>query len=499
MTEEIVGERMIQMDWVCRYCKARNPGLSGEDEGMRCAGCGHPKDVEQYLMPGDTYAAPTVTDPRLLAYAEAGENIRCLSCNSDVRAHHPTCPVCGADPRLPPASYSRHSSPSFVPEPPPPASQSIDPSNSPSASPSPSWLSLRTLWLTIGALLLVAASAAGVYWLVTPREQTVIATITAVSWARASHLERRRIVVTQGWGAPPIGAENVACWRLQHGTMSCHPHDCNCQRLTRECNCTGGDDYKCDPYPVEYECNCTGGDDYKCNPQKVDYECSCSGGDDYDCNPHKVKYDCNCTGGDDYKCDCHDVEKCTPLKNGAARCVTRRVCDTCTHPRRCDTCSRTEYDTCTHPRKCATCSKIEYDTCTHPRVCATCTKTEYLTCTHPRVCQQCPYTECDTCYDTCPNFDDLCAYDFPTWDSVQTETRTGNNSTPEWPVLFATGRDERVVHDTEKYVVSLVVGDQPYAFELSSADDFERYKVGEKARVHMDPSLHAPALLGLAD
>lgn len=96
MSEEIIGERTIQMDWICRFCKHRNRGLEGPEEGMRCASCSHPKDAEEYLMPDDTASSPSVTDPHLLELADAGENWKCGQCGCEVRAKHEQCQNCGA-------------------------------------------------------------------------------------------------------------------------------------------------------------------------------------------------------------------------------------------------------------------------------------------------------------------------------------------------------------------------------------------------------------------
>jgi hypothetical protein len=64
---------------------------------MRCEQCDAPKtDAEPYEMPGDTTAAPSVTDAALLRVATAGPNWRCAYCGSDQRADDGSCRQCGA-------------------------------------------------------------------------------------------------------------------------------------------------------------------------------------------------------------------------------------------------------------------------------------------------------------------------------------------------------------------------------------------------------------------
>ena len=75
------GERRIEMLWRCSSCGHKNLGRH-----LACQGCGSPKDdSEEYEMPADTSAAPSVTDPELLRLARAGANWRCRYCGSDQR------------------------------------------------------------------------------------------------------------------------------------------------------------------------------------------------------------------------------------------------------------------------------------------------------------------------------------------------------------------------------------------------------------------------------
>ncbi len=64
---------------------------------MLCQACGNPKDdSEEYEMPADPATVSSVTDPKLLQMAEAGENWRCTYCGSAQRALDGGCARCGA-------------------------------------------------------------------------------------------------------------------------------------------------------------------------------------------------------------------------------------------------------------------------------------------------------------------------------------------------------------------------------------------------------------------
>jgi hypothetical protein len=83
------------MFWRCSSCQHRNRGRH-----RVCQRCKNPKDgSEQYEMPENTAAAPTVTDEALLRMATAGPNWRCAYCQSDQRALDGSCKNCGASAR----------------------------------------------------------------------------------------------------------------------------------------------------------------------------------------------------------------------------------------------------------------------------------------------------------------------------------------------------------------------------------------------------------------
>ena len=88
----MAGDRKIEMHWFCSSCRAENLGRH-----KRCQSCGDPKDAsEPWVMPGDTRAAPTVTDPALLRQASAGPDWQCGFCGSHQRRGDGRCAQCGA-------------------------------------------------------------------------------------------------------------------------------------------------------------------------------------------------------------------------------------------------------------------------------------------------------------------------------------------------------------------------------------------------------------------
>lgn len=85
-------ERQIELVWKCTACGVRNLGRF-----TICQNCGDPKDdSEEYEMPADTSATPSVTDPALLRMATAAPNWSCKYCGSAQRAYHRVCERCGA-------------------------------------------------------------------------------------------------------------------------------------------------------------------------------------------------------------------------------------------------------------------------------------------------------------------------------------------------------------------------------------------------------------------
>ncbi|MER2559527.1 MAG: hypothetical protein ABTQ32_02340 [Myxococcaceae bacterium] len=85
-------ERQIEMTWRCSSCGHQNLGRH-----TVCQRCSNPMDgSEDWEMPADTAAAPSVTDPALLALAKGGPDWRCVHCDSTQRNADGSCRNCGA-------------------------------------------------------------------------------------------------------------------------------------------------------------------------------------------------------------------------------------------------------------------------------------------------------------------------------------------------------------------------------------------------------------------
>lgn len=85
-------ERQIEMTWRCSSCGHQNLGRHGV-----CQRCSNPMDgSEDWEMPADTGAAPSITDPALLAIAKGGPDWRCEHCDSNQRNADGSCRNCGA-------------------------------------------------------------------------------------------------------------------------------------------------------------------------------------------------------------------------------------------------------------------------------------------------------------------------------------------------------------------------------------------------------------------
>lgn len=302
--EEDVRDWFIEMHWTCKHCKTRNPGMSGEErESLRCVTCGAEKSTEGWEMPDAAETAAALSGDALRR-AKLAPNWHCLHCRTESRANKSLCEECGAPRGSSPEVAA--TAPDAPPKREPQAADyrtSADKPTPPSAPPTPR-VTLRaedfaivrpeTPWAKI--ILGVVAAFLGIWffaWLLSPNH--TIARVTQTRWERRAVLSAMHDYQGEGWrdDAPPLVFEWTHCETRQHGTHACNPHNCNCRR-------------------VSYDCNCSGGDSYSCNCSR-----SCS-------------------------------TSCTSQRNGSARCreTCRRTCDTCRTPRRCSTCYRTECSTC---------------------------------------------------------------------------------------------------------------------------------------------------------
>ncbi len=162
--------------------------------------------------------------------------------------------------------------------------------------------------------------------------------------------------------------------------------------------------------------------------------------DPYQCNPHPERYDCNCR----------------------SVCRTERSCrDVCTSTGRRSSSCRNE---CTDTQRCSP-------------VCATCTRTVY-----------------DTCYHSCPDYDEMCDYQYPVWPTVNQATLTNVDHTPIRPSLNAMGNmpcvnDPEILFtnsgvsqctvDELSFRVTFNAGEQgQYSLQPASQREYDRYRMG---------------------
>ena len=359
---------IIQMFWKCRHCAHENPGLQGEDEGLRCKGCGSQRENEPWIMP-NIHTAPAVTDPTLLRRARAGEVWHCGHCRHSERNENQQCSVCGAprnSEQVPPKT--EHKAPraerkgrSPIPSAPataPPTSASLRPVDF-----------KRPLWpWALGAASLFCLVWLG-FWLFGTHE--AVAVVGSIEWDRSAAIEERHIKDGAGWISDrPSDAFNSQCASRFKRNRDCNP-------------------YQCHPHPENYTCNCRGGDRYACG----------------------------------------SYTSCKPNNNGSASC--RKVTNYCTHPRVCDTCTRTVYD---------------------------------------------------TCYHQCPVYEDWCHYQYPQWDVIKRKATGGHDLKPVWPDLQPVGNDQRLQR-TERYQVHLEYPEHVWLHEPHSETEFQRFPKGSSHKV----------------
>ncbi len=224
------------MLWDCSSCGTRNRGRD-----MRCTMCGSPKeDDERYVMPGDTSAAPSVTDPKRLAEARAGRNWQCPYCDGSVRNLYGECCVCGG-PRtdravaggptidLQGARGRPPDGPQFDSE---GERRDLDQAIR-------RFRGGRWFWVSI-VLGVLAVVGLFLLWWFLPHEVEV--DVASIGWERTVELQRRQTNSGSDWRDQMAGgAFNVSCSTRQRGTENCHPYTCNCHQVTdycsESCNC----------------------------------------------------------------------------------------------------------------------------------------------------------------------------------------------------------------------------------------------------------------------
>lgn len=230
-------ERIIQMHWRCRHCGLVGPGLQGEDEGLRCSGCGSQKSDESWIMPSDTAAAPTVTDPALLKRAKAGANWSCRFCGSEERALHGGCSACGANKNEPTGSAEPSRDAPSVAE------------DTPSAPVSPlaelsRFRPNRTQAIVASFIAACGLFAWLMFWLFAAHHD--VAAVTSMHWKHVEVVEEIHTKNGSGWASNmPFDAFDKSCDRRLKGHRDCDPYKCNAHQVSYQCNCTGGDSYSC--------------------------------------------------------------------------------------------------------------------------------------------------------------------------------------------------------------------------------------------------------------
>lgn len=241
-------EWKIENKWVCTSCAGRNLGRD-----MECRSCGNPKDKSEKYQQGNMNA-PVTDDPRLVE-AAAGPNWSCSWCRFDNRALRPVCEQCGssrerlaetpddpakrwplpAKPPVEPVSTYRQA-PAMVEL--PKKKKIVPPDFTPEAM-KPRRKSIVGMIGGAAAFLGLICLGGLLLWVFTPHEHN--ASVSSIHWEYTRVLETRVTLHTSGWDHP-VDAFNVSCESRQHGTESCHPHDCNPHQVGHDCH---GHDCNC--------------------------------------------------------------------------------------------------------------------------------------------------------------------------------------------------------------------------------------------------------------
>lgn len=99
----------------------------------------------------------------------------------------------------------------------------------------------------------------------------------------------------------------------------------------------------------------------------------------------------------------------------------------------------------------------------------------------------------DTCWNRCPDYDDMCDYQYPTWPKVNTASLTGTDHTPIRPnltspgnamcssdpeYLYSSGRTQCTTEEITFRVSFDTDGHGDYSINPSSLQEYNRYHVG---------------------
>lgn len=167
----------------------------------------------------------------------------------------------------------------------------------------------------------------------------------------------------------------------------------------------------------------------------------------HNCNPHQVSYDCNC----------RTITTCHPHTTCQNVCTSRGNRSSSCH-RECET-----DDGCNSTQRCGTCYRTEYD----------------------------------TCYDRCPDYDQMCEYQYPSWGETNHADTSQMDHTIVRPDLNAPGNvscpgdeEELFIQNNQitqctVYSVSFCVTwdagtDGHYATIPTSTNDYDRFVRGRR-------------------
>ncbi|MCB9591124.1 MAG: hypothetical protein H6719_00205 [Sandaracinaceae bacterium] len=209
--------RKIEMHWVCSSCQHRNLGRHKE-----CQNCGDPKDAsEPWLMPSDTGAAPSVTDPKLLQQANAGPDWQCGYCGSHQKRLDGRCAQCGAaqgeGKRVPVGGATAQ--PGYAPTPRPAYAAPARGAASRGGSTVVKGLALAALTI-VGLSCVSMVLIAALYDPPPPVIHKPVARAAAVvglSWRRVVHVERYRVIQEAGFvEGRPVDAFDITSLGQAH-------------------------------------------------------------------------------------------------------------------------------------------------------------------------------------------------------------------------------------------------------------------------------------------
>ncbi len=215
-----MSERVIEMTWHCATCKHQNRGRD-----KICQSCGKPKGDEEFEMPSNTEAAPTVTDDALLRMASAGPDWKCAYCGSNQRALDGSCGNCGAS-----------------------ATDGIRQALAAEVAPvvtSRKWVP----WAIAGGAVAVVAIIAIVAWPTKPTRATAM--VTAIAWEQSIQVEHYANHEHEGFvGEIPAGAtDQTPIGKKVHHTEQVFDH-----METEHYTETVPDGYRTEHYTEQVKC-----------------------------------------------------------------------------------------------------------------------------------------------------------------------------------------------------------------------------------------------------